>query len=85
MTNETELSSSDDVVRVGNFTTHTVTSEEPRHRVSISHDAIQADNERQKRNNSLISSRSNVANGDGASNCYTNPTFQHCPSGKVLT
>lgn len=85
MTNETELPSSEDVNRINNSTSNSTSSnsnEEPKRRVSISQAAIQADKERQKRNNSIISSRSNITNGDSGNNCYVNPTFQHCPSGK---
>lgn len=56
------------------------TNDEPRGRVSISQSAIEADNEKQKRKTSILSSRSI----DNANNCYINPTFQSCSTGTSI-
>lgn len=78
---------SNDVGHGGNFlqnpaSSHSTPNEDVKRKVSISQAAIQADMEKQKRNNSLISSKSNATISEASNNCYVNPTFQHCPSGK---
>lgn len=69
---------------------HTRNSDETKRRVSISQDAIQADNDKKSRKVSSISSRSNTsiksnASTDNASNGYVNPAFQNYPPGMRIT
>ncbi len=86
MTNETEVPSSDDACRLNSYQQNLSVpvshpNEEGKRRVSISQLAIQTDIEKQNRKSSCMSSKSSLSPGDGAANCYVNPTFQHCPSG----
>lgn len=61
--------------------TNSFANDEPKGRVSISQSAIEADDEKQKRKTSILSSKSVPGNVDNTNNCYVNPTFQSCSTG----